>query len=263
MFKHTPLSVDERGVTIVELLVVIAVSSVLMGIMSGFALNYWSNSVTLSNDQSTLVSRLNAGDYLREALNASSGLIDQNDLPDAHTLNADPSDITGTHWVVIHAIPGTIAVGASNTYTPVFYFNRPSIDTSKNVILNGAIPYEDDVVIYMNGTTKQLLARTIANPYAPNNGTLTSCPPSVATTSCPADTVISDDVSSVTMRYFTRSGNPVDYTSIIDPLTGLYIGPDFPSVEIVELTLNIAKKAQLHNAINTTNSTVIRVALRN
>jgi hypothetical protein len=129
--------------------------------------------------------------------------------------------------------------------------------------MNGTIPYQDNVVLYLNGSTKQLLARTVANGAAPSNRALTSCPPAVATNSCPADTVVADNVASVGMRYFSRSGNSIDYTSIIDPNTGGYIGPDFPSVEIVEFTLNLTQAAQFHNATNTSNQTVIRVALRN
>ena len=129
--------------------------------------------------------------------------------------------------------------------------------------MNGSIPYEDNVILYMNGSTKQLLARVVANPYASSNRARTSCPAAVATLSCPKDTVIADDVSSVSMRYFSRSGNTIDYTSIVDSSTGEYIGPDFPVVEVVEFNLKLTKKAQLHNGADTINQTVIRVALRN
>jgi type II secretory pathway pseudopilin PulG len=254
---------NESGFTVVELLVVTIVSGILFASVSGFALNYWGKSIGLSNDSQTLVTRLNAGDYLRAGIDSASGLVIQNDLADPHVGNPDPGDSTGTHWVMIHAIPRTINMGASGTFTQVIYFNRASVDTSKNIIMNGTIPYQDNVVLYLNGSTKQLLARTVANGAAPSNRALTSCPPAVATNSCPADTVVADNVASVGMRYFSRSGNSIDYTSIIDPNTGGYIGPDFPSVEIVEFTLNLTQAAQFHNATNTSNQTVIRVALRN
>jgi Tfp pilus assembly protein PilW len=254
---------DDRGFTIVELLAVIITSSIIMGVTTAFALNLWTNTAVVQSDEDTLVSRLNAGDYLRDAVDSASGLIDQNDLADAHTGDADPSDPSGTHWAVIHAVPGTINMGAAGTITPLIYFNRPSIDTSKNIIMNGDVPYQDDVILYMDGSTKQLLARVRANPYASNNRAKTSCPASQASQSCPADTVVADNVAGVGMRYFSRSGNTIDYTSIVDPNTGDYIGPDFSSVEVVEFTLNLYKRAQLHSGANTTNQTVIRVALRN
>ncbi len=224
------MRLDIRGVTIVELLVVIIVSVIVMGVVTSFSLHYWANSATLQADQETLVSRLNSGDYLRQAINSASGLINQNDLADSHTGKVDPADGTGNYWLPIHAVPGTVSMGGTATITPLAYFNRPSIDTSKNIVMNGSIPYQDDVILYLNGTTKQLLARTVANTSASNNRAKTSCPKALATTSCPADTVVADDVAAVTMRYFSRSGNTIDYTSIVDPSTGAYSGPYFPTV---------------------------------
>jgi prepilin-type N-terminal cleavage/methylation domain-containing protein len=258
--QPTPRS---SGFTLVELLVVISVSGIMMTVITGFALRYWGKTISLSNDQQTLVSRLNSGDYLRAGVDSASGLITQNNLPDAHVGKPDPADGTGTHWLIIHAIPTTVVNGGVGTFTPLIYYNRPSIDTSKNIIMNGTIPYEDDVILYMNGTTKQLLARVIANQYAPSNSARTTCPAASATNACPADNVIANDVKNIGMRYFSRSGNTIDYTSIVDPNTGQYIGPDYPSVEIVEFTIQLFHKAQFHNAQDTTNQTVIRVALRN
>ncbi len=254
---------NERGMTIVELVVVMVVSLVLMGTLTTFSLNYWASSTSLANSQETLVSRLNAGDYLRGAIDAASGLITQNDLADAHPGQADPADVTATHWVPIHAVPGDINMGAPNINTPLIYFNRPSINTSKNIIMNGAIAYQDNVVLYLNGTTKQLTARTIANEFAPSNRAKTTCPADFVSSTCPRDIVIADDVSGVSMRYFSRSGNLIDYTSIVDPVTGDYIGPDFSSVEVVELTVKFFRKARLQHGADSTNQTVIRIALRN
>ena len=262
-YRITLQKLDNNGLTIVELLVVMIVSLIIMGVVTSFGLHYWANSATLQSDQETFVSRLNSGDYLRQAIDSSSGLINQNDLPDSHTGNVDPGDATGTYWLTIHAIPGTTSVGVSGTITPLVYLNRPSIDTSKNIIMNGSIPYQDDIILYLNGNTKQLLARIVANPYAASNRAKTSCPAAQATNNCPADAVISSDVSAVTTRYFSRSGNTIDYTSIVDPSTGAYIGPDFPSVEVVEFNLKLFRKGRVHNGGDTLNQTVIRVALRN
>ena len=254
---------NDSGFTVVELLIVIIVSGLLMGFVTRFALNYWSSTTYLEGSQETLVSRLNSGDYLRDSLDSASGLIDQNDLADAHVGKVDPADSTQTHWIPIHAIPGTTTIGSPGTITPLIYYNRPSIDTSKNIALNGTIAYQDDIVLYLNGTTRQLLARTIANSAVTNNSAITSCPPAQATSGCPADAVVADDVASVGMRYFSRSGNTIDYTSITDPTTGAYIGPDYPSVEVVEFTIKFDRKASVHRSTDTLNQTVIRVALRN
>ena len=129
--------------------------------------------------------------------------------------------------------------------------------------MNGVQPYEDEYVLYLNGTTKQLLLRTLANSSASGNRAITSCPAAVATTSCPADKIIASDLGSVDIRYFSRSGGTIDWTSIFDSATNTYVGPDEPAVEVLELTLNISTKAVFQTSNTTTSSTVICIALRN
>ncbi len=262
-FQRSSFQDDQRGLTIVELLIVMIVTVVVTTAVLNFAIDFWGNSATLQSDLDTLVTRNNAGDSLREALNVSSGMVNQNSLPDAHPLSPDPADATGQYWKPIHAIPGNTPIGASGTYTPLLYYESPVTDSAKNIVLNGSQPFKNQFVLYLNGTTKQLLLRTIADSSAPSNSKRTSCPLADVSSSCPADQVIADDISSVDMRYFSRSGNPVNYTAITDPLTGDYIGPDFPAAEVVEFTLHLYKKATIHGTQDTVNSTIIRVAIRN
>ncbi len=249
---------SEYGFTLIELLVYIILTVMFSMLVFSFLLDFWGSAATLENDSETFVTRQNAGDKLRDRLNAAAHLIEQNSISDSHVLAG-----TSPSWNKIHATPGTTVMPTSNNYTPVIYYEAPSIDSSKNYIMNGAQPYDDEFVLYMNGSTKQLLLRSLANPSASGNTVTTSCPASLATTSCPADTVIADDVTSIDTRYFSRSGNTIDYTSITDPLTGAYIGPDFPSVEVVELTLHLGRNKTLHGGAATVNETIIRVALRN
>lgn len=256
---------DEAGFTLPELVSVMVVSLLFSGLIIYFAFDYWRATATLDNDSQTLVGRLNAGDKLRDNLNAASNLVTQNSIPDSHTNNPDPAIASNYYWVPLHAVPGNTPVGASGTTTPLIYFQQPAIDGSKNFILNGSQPYLNEFVLYMDGTTKRLLLRTLANPSAVNNAAVTSCPPAVATASCPADKIIGEDVASIDMRYFSRSGNTIDYTSIVDTTVtpNAYIGPDFPSVEVVELNFHTSRKSRLGGGTDTSSQTVIRVALRN
>jgi prepilin-type N-terminal cleavage/methylation domain-containing protein len=253
----------ESGFTIPELVVVLAVSLLLSNLIIFFGFNFWRTGALQQADQDTLISRLNAGDYLRENLGESSGLISQNGLPDSHTLNPDPAQPGGLYWVPIHAIASHIPIGNSGTTTPFLYFRKFSTNTSKNVVMNGTVPYEDEFVLYLNGTTKQLMSRAIANPSATANRLKSSCPPAIATTDCPADRVIANDVASIDTRYFSRNGTLLDYSSSTDPSTGQYNGPDFPLVEVVELTINLQKKAVFEHTNSTQNGTVVRISLRN
>lgn len=256
-------NMNQAGYTLPELLTTMLITSMFVSIIMFFTFSYWRYGFLLEADLDTFITRLNAGDYLREALSNSSGLIIQNSISDGNTHNPDPAITSNLYWTPLHAVPGNTPIGAAGTTTPLLYFKRPSVSTANTVIMNGTQPYEDEYVLYLNGTTKQLLVRSLANPNASGNRLLTSCPPASATTACPADKVIAMDISSMDMRYFSRTGNLMNHQSITDPSTGEYIGPDYPAVEVVEFTINITKKPVLQKTNATSNSTIIRIALRN
>jgi hypothetical protein len=167
-------------------------------------------------------------------------------------------------------MPKTTSMPASGTVAPVFYFQAPSVDSARNFIMNGTQPYKDEFVLYLDGTTKTLKIRNLINSSATGDRLKTSCPPAVATATCPADRIFSENVSSVDVRYFSRSGNTIDYRSVVEKdingnpvVPTVYIGPDFPSVEVVELTIHLFQKSTVGGAANTANQTIVRVALRN
>lgn len=254
---------DQDGITIIELIVVIVMTGMLVTIISAFTINYWRYGYLLQADLETLDTRLNAGDFLRSAIAPSTGLIMQNSIPDAHPNNPDGSIASGQYWVPVHAVPGNIPVGDSNTTTPLVYYRRPSAATNGTYVMNGTQPYEDEYVIYLDGATKSIKQRALANPNAAGNRLKTSCPASMATPSCPADKTIAKDIASVDMRYFSRTGNLINYRSSQDAVTGAYTGPDFTAVEVIEFNLNLSKKPLLQQTNATSNSTIIRIALRN
>src|SRR6266545_5374262 len=189
------------GFTLPELISVMLITLLFSGLIMFFTFQYWQVSATLSNDLETFVGRLNAGDRLREALNVSSGLIIQNGIADPNAGDPDPSIASGDYWKPLHAVPGTIATGGSGTITSVLYFKSPSVDNSKNVILNGTQPYEDEFVLYLDGTTKQLRMRILANGSASGNHNVTTCPESLVTSTCPIDRLIGENVTSVSLQY--------------------------------------------------------------
>jgi prepilin-type N-terminal cleavage/methylation domain-containing protein len=251
----------QAGYTIPELLVALVLSGLFVGLILNFTISYWRYGYLLDADLDTLITRLNAGDLLRDSISTSSGLIVQNSISDVNAANVDPGN--PGYWISIHAIPGNKPIGANGTTTPLVYYRRLSTNSSGAIIMNGVQPYEDEYVLYLDGTTKKMMLRSLANPAASGNKLKTSCPPASATASCPADKVVSSDLASVDTRYFSRTGNLIDYTSITDPVSGQYIGPDFTVVEVMELTLNLTKKPIFQQTNATQNSTIIRIALRN
>lgn len=260
---------DQRGFTLPELIIVMVLTMLLSGLLFQFAIGYARYNTVAQSDSIAFVERLNASDFLRENLGLSSGLISQNSISDSNANVPDTS--SSSHWRLLHAIKGTF--GNTTTVTPLLYFKKPSLNASNAMVYNGTLPYEDEFILYHDGPSKELRVRTLANPNVPSNRVTTSCPPAVATSSCPKDKVLINDIVSVALRYFSRSGNDITFNSIDEfgnipctapgpDYTGCE-GADFPSVEVVELTLNLSKRPLGVSADTTQSATIIRVALRN
>lgn len=252
---------NQKGFTIVELNIVLGMTALFVGLVFYFGMSYWRYASLMESDLSVFVSRLNAQDTIREIVGTSSGLITQNSIPDPNTLNSDP--IAGSnYWISIHAVPGTTSVGTSGT-TPLLYFRRIATTKTTGVAMNGTQPFEDEFVLYLDGSTKQLLMRTLANPAVSDSKMTTSCPPAIATESCPADKVIMEKLDSVESTYYSRSGITINYHSLTDPITGDYMGPDFPLVEALQYTFHVKDKPLFQSGNATVNDTIVRIALRN
>lgn len=90
-------------------------------------------------------------------------------------------------------------------------------DNSRNILFADAsqyITHKNNVIYFLDG--KVLRKRTLAANIA-NNRAITSCPASVATTSCPADRVILENVSSFVVTYrdhLNQSVPPEDARSV-------------------------------------------------
>ena len=254
------MSGGQKGFTIVELLVVIFAGTLMMGLIFNFFWEYWQYAEKAQSDSDAFVSRLDLADYVREVVGTSSGLIIQNSIVDSNANVVDPSAGAG-YWLEIHPVPGTTAAGGSDK--PLFYFKRYSQNSAKAFIMNGTAPYEDEYVVYLSASG-EIRVRTLANPSAAGNALKTSCPPASATASCPADRILIGNITSVGSRYFSRSGNLIDYTPYYDPVLGQNVyGPDYPAVEVIEYTVNLARAAFTQSANTTQSSTIIRIALRN
>lgn len=254
---------DQRGMTIVELNIVLVTTALFLALIVYFGNGYWRYASLLEADLDTFVSRLNAQDYIRETIGNSSGLITQNSIIDLNVLNPDPED-GAYYWEEIHASPGNIAAGDSGT-TPLLYFKTISQTLDGTVAMNGEQPFEDEHVLYLDGLSKTMYARTLANPVVSDNKAVTSCPPSVATASCPADKIVLENIDSVDAIYYSRSGNQIDHYSIIDTtvMPNLPIGPDFQLVEALQYTFHVKAKPLFQRDNATVNDTIVRIALRN
>lgn len=257
---------SESGMTIVELIISITMTGLLTGLLMVFFFSFWRQGQVTQAELNAITERLNASDFLREHISASTGFIIQNSIPDPNAGRPDPTD-GASYWIDNHAYAGLKQ--NNNGVTPLVYFREQSVDGSRNVIMNGTLPYEDEYIIYLDQASQELRARTLANPAATNNRARSSCPPP-GSSSCPADRILATGVTGVSMRYFNRTGNDISYsvttvtdTSVIPNQTYDVYGPDFPVVEVVEFNLKLSKGIDSDRDQSIRSSTIIRVALRN
>lgn len=260
--QKTLLDASQKGFTVPELIVVMVLTLLFSTMVLSFAFDFWGTATDLQNSSETLVTRQNIGDRLRSRLNVASTLLNQNSIVDANANVADPSDVSGTHWLTLHAVPETVATPANGQFVPVLYYAAPTLDASKKYIMRGVEPEQDEFVMYLDGSQKKLMLRTLANAVS-GNALRSSCPAGAASATCPADRTLAEDVVLVSKKYFSKSGNTINWNDVLDPETGASIGPDYADVEVVELTLSLRKRAVIHGQADSVSNTTVRVALRN
>ena len=191
----------QSGFTLFELLLAISISSVLVLAVSNFATSGLSGSNQDYNKTLVLTNAKEAVNIVARQIRAAKSVQATNSLPDIHAPGA-PADL--------YSWSGT----SGNNATLILAV--PSRDTDGNIIyidgLHTAV-YTDDVIFYLDSSTRKLFRRRIANPSAPGNAAVTTCPPSVATPSCPADANVVDDVASLSTAYLSSNNTSVTIPS--------------------------------------------------
>jgi len=215
---------SQSGFTIVELTASIAISSVLMiGLMA-----FMFNSFALITRNGTLTEMSNDSQNLLrttvETIRYGAGVRQNNTI-------TDPNQPAGG-WTT------------SNTNF-VIVISVPALNSSRNYILDSDTgePYLNELVYYKSGT--QLKQRTLANPGATGNTLKTTCPDNLATTACPADKQLINNVDSMVFTLYDQ-----DNIQTTNPLIA----------KSVKINLDM-KKNSVGGSVNFTNS--IRVTLRN
>jgi type II secretory pathway pseudopilin PulG len=266
----------EQGFTIVEMLIVVIMTSVISMVIFGIGFQYLKQAAALNAQTNFYGDRLYVADYLRQNIGFSTGLINQNSLSDPNALIPDPNDATGNYWKKIHSIPGVY--GTSTATTPIVYYSQDVHQSDGTTIMNGAVAYQNEFILYHHGPSQELRVRSLADPNAPGNAVKTTC--TTATATCPKDKVLLTGVQTLEMLYFSRAGETIDFRSSCDPdvyycagtiparceqsspYTGCN-GLDFAQVEVVQLKIKVKKSIESDANYSMYNSTIIRIALRN
>jgi type II secretory pathway pseudopilin PulG len=174
---------DQAGVTIVELLVVIGIASALL--VSFFTVSIYMYGDTL---RSSLYSQLasESQSILRsvvEELRQSSAIHQSNQNPDTNA--------PGGQWTT------------SNSNL-ILIISTPALDSSNNFILNPSTgyPYENEIVYFTS--SGRLYKRYLANSAASGNSRKTTCPQASATSSCPPDILMSSNFKTLSFVFYDQ-----------------------------------------------------------
>jgi len=182
----------EAGFTLIELLVVMIVMSILSLALANFITDWLQASSTAQTRTNLLIN----AEYGLDAVTTDirlSGNADQNNRW------ADPN------------APGGQFGWQSNSQTLVLA--EIATDKNNNVIFSDDdeyIPQKDNQIYYLSGST--LYRRTITSDSS-NDAAVTTCPPAIATSSCPADKTVATGVTSWSVSYYDANESLVAPTS--------------------------------------------------
>lgn len=191
-------SLNQRGVTLIELVVATAVTAMLVIIIGQFV----GNSLFFSSreDTQTVLQSNTKGavESVATAVREAKRVEATNTLPDANA----PGNQYG--WTVTSPATASLILGV------------PARDSNNNLLyIDGQHTniYLDEYVYYIDPTTSILYKRVIRNPNTGLDGNVsaavTTCPSASASSSCPADPKVVSDVAQLNTVYYDSNNNIV------------------------------------------------------
>jgi hypothetical protein len=184
-----------------EMIVAISVSTLMILAMGTFAANSISGSNQDYNATLVLSNAKEAVGIVARQIKSARSVMPNNSQPDNNAPGA-PGDLyswsgaAGNGATLILAVPSRTASG------DLIYIDG----------LHAQL-YTDDVIFYLDDATNRLFRRRIANTSAPGNAAVTTCPPALASPSCPPDAEVVDDVANLNVSYLDANNNTVTLPS--------------------------------------------------
>ena len=173
---------NQKGLTLIELIVVMLVMSILAIMMANFIANWLQSETNTQKRADLLTNAQNALDTITEDIRMSGSVDANNRWPDANGPSGNQFGWASGSQTLILA---KTAVTSGNTVI----FSDPS----------NYITQKDNAIYYLSGTT---LYRRILESTDASDAATTTCPPSAATSSCPADKTIATGVKTFTATYY-------------------------------------------------------------
>ncbi len=186
----------DSGFTLLELLICMAISAILLLVGGTFvgqgtlSINADYNKTLVQTDTETAVNAIS------RVIKSAKSVEAVNSQPDA---NGPGGAANPYSWNGAAGPNGTLILAI------------PSRDSSGNLLYIDGLHtnlYTDDVIYYFDSASKKLFKRTIANSVT-GNVAKTTCPPSLATSSCPGDSVVVQDIANLATSYFDSTNASV------------------------------------------------------
>lgn len=180
---------EESGFTLIEMLIVLLVMSILSLALANFIAS-WLQTQGLAQTRASLISDTESAlDTANKDIKLSGSVDQTNRWPDPNGPGGNQYGWTSGSQVVILA-----KVATNSSGNPIFTDS------------NDYITLKDDEIYYLSGTT--LYRRTLASGIDGDTA-VTTCPPSSATATCPADATIATGVTNWSVSYYDANNNSV------------------------------------------------------
>ncbi len=187
----------EGGFTLLELLLAISISAVLILTVGNFTVTSIVGSNQDYNKTLVLTNAKEAVGIVARQIKAARSVQAANSVPDT---NAPGGSSSPYSWSGVAGNGATLILAV------------PARDSSNNLIyvdgLHNSL-YTNNVIFYLDASTHKLYRRILANGLAPGNAAITTCPPALASVSCPADADVVDDVANLTTSYLDSNNSTI------------------------------------------------------
>lgn len=173
--------INNKGFTIIELFISIALSSVIAMVLLTLSVNFVGDitrariTADLAIESQLLLRAIVEDTRLADSLSSTNSITDAN-APFGGWITNDPSNI--------------------------LIIDTPAIDSGRNIIYNSSttLPYSNEVIYYANGSS--MYRRVLKDSAATGSIAVTTCPPASATSGCPSDKLFTQYLTDLSFTFY-------------------------------------------------------------
>lgn len=174
------MKINDRGFTIIELLMVLVVAGGMVAILFTITFDYYVATVKAEVTTQMSLESQALLTQLTEDIRLADAIVDSNTISDSNNpggwMTNDPSNI-----IIVQS---------------------PATETDKDIIYDTSTgyPFSNEYVYFLSGNS--MYKRILANSAAAGNSAVTTCPETTASPSCPRDKLFSNKITNLTFTFF-------------------------------------------------------------